>query len=76
MQTCRARLKLAAHSISFYNPKGDNVDMMQFIDDVKNFDPDAIDDDLSSLPQVTPNEKKDSNSPGSPATSGSKRQRT
>ena len=76
MQTCRARLKLASHSISFYNPKGDNVDMMQFIDDVKNFDPDAIDDDLSSLPQVTPSEKKDSNSAGSPSTSGSKRQRT
>ena len=76
MQTCRARIKLASHSISFYNTKGESVDMMQFIDDVKNFDPDAIDDDLSSLPQVTPKDKKDSNSRGSPATSGSKRPRT
>ena len=48
LQTCRARIKLTSHSISFYNPKGESVDMMQFIDDVKNFDPDAIDDETSA----------------------------
>ena len=49
-QTFRARLKAIATGVSFYDTKGQSVDMLSFIADVKNFDPDAVDDDLGALP--------------------------
>ena len=45
----RARVKLAVKGLSFYAPDGTSVDMVTFIGAVKNFDPDALDDDLSTL---------------------------
>ena len=47
----RARVKLAVKGLSFYAPDGNSVDIFTFIDAVKNFDPDALDDDLSTLCQ-------------------------
>ena len=48
-KTFRARVKKCCKGLSFYSPEGTSVDMITFIDAVKNFDPDALDDDLSTL---------------------------
>ena len=45
----RARVKLAVKGLSFYGPDGKSVDMIGFIEAVKSFDADALDDDLSTL---------------------------
>ena len=45
----RARIKKACGAVSFYTTDGQNADMQKFIENVKAFDPDDIDDDLSSL---------------------------
>ena len=47
----RARVKLAVKGLSFYTPDGNSTDMITFIEAVKNFDPEALDDDLSTLCQ-------------------------
>ena len=49
-QEFRARLKIVATGVSFFDTKGNSVDILTFIEDVKNFDPDAVDDDLGSMP--------------------------
>ena len=49
-QEFRARLKSIATGVSFFDTKGNSVDILTFIEDVKNFDPDAVDDDLGSMP--------------------------
>ena len=48
-RTFLARIKLTCKNISFYNPNGDDTDMISFIDAVNAFDVDALDCDLSSL---------------------------
>ena len=58
----RARVKLACCAISFYDHKGQGVSMEEFITAAKDFDPDAVDDDLSTLrpsqvPPDTPSKK-------------------
>ena len=68
----RARLKSVARGITFYSPKGTSVNMMEWLDDVKNFDPDALDDDLASLPQAI---KREPSPPSTPSTSTSKKSR-
>ena len=45
----RARVKLACRAISFYNHSAQGVSMEDFIRAAKDFDPDAVDDDLSTL---------------------------
>ena len=53
----RARIKLACTGLSFFSPTGDELSLTDFVEAVKNFDPDAVDDDLSSLSKssVPPN---------------------
>ena len=45
----RARVKLAVKGLSFFAPDGTSTDMLAFIEAVKNFNPDELDDDLSTL---------------------------
>ena len=47
--TWRRRVKLNCSNISFFGPDGTNMDMLAYIDAVKDFDPTALDDDLSTL---------------------------
>ena len=78
-QAFRARLKAIAKGVSFYNTKGESVDMISFIEDVKNFDPDAVDDDLGGLPQASfepqSGKKSTAGSSAEPQTECSKRKR-
>ena len=46
----RRRIKMVVAGLSFFDHFGQNVDMLTYIDAVKNFDPNQFDDDLSSLP--------------------------
>ena len=60
----RARIKKACSNLSFYDPDGKDMEMEEFIEArVKNFNPDLVDDDLSTLgastvPAATPNGKR------------------
>ena len=45
----RARIKLTCANIAFYDPEGNIVDMQTYVERVMNFDPNAVDDDLSTL---------------------------
>ena len=45
----RARVKLACKGLSFFDYKGKPVNMTDFMTSAKEFNPDDVDDDLSSL---------------------------
>ena len=62
----RTRMKMAAAGITFYAPDGKSVDMVQWIEQIKNFDPDELDDDLSTVPSAIKRES-DESSPTSPS---------
>ena len=62
----RARLKLACNKLSCFSPSGMEIPLAQFIQVVKNFNDDDLDDDLSSLgkstvPINTPDKRQRSN---------------
>ena len=62
-KTFRARLKLAVTNMSFFRPNGEELDLDAFVNEVEAFDPDAVDDDLSTLgkssvPPSTPGDKR------------------
>ena len=61
----RRRLKLTANGISFYAPNGDSVDMVEWMSLLRNFNPDELDDDLSTLPKAIKRDKDDHSSPES-----------
>ena len=61
----RRRLKLTANGISFYAPNGDSVDMVEWMSLLRNFNPDELDDDLSTLPKAIKRDKDDQSSPES-----------
>lgn len=64
-----ARIKKVVKNISFYAPSGESVDLLTFIDEVKSFNMDEVDGDLSTL-------GKSSVPPDTPAKDDNKRQRT
>ena len=45
----RARIKLACDALSFFDHNGKSISMADFIVAAKDFDPDSVDDDLSTL---------------------------
>ena len=64
-RTILARIKLTCKNISFYQPDGEDVDMITFMDAVNAFDINALDTDLSTLgkskvPPETPKKPDDS----------------
>ena len=48
-KTFRARVKLVVSNLSFYRPNGEEISLEEFVEEVQNFNPDAVDDDLSTL---------------------------
>ena len=59
----RARIKCACSGLSFFGPDGKNLELGAFVEAVKTFDPDAVDDDLGSLSasKVPPSTPESSN---------------
>ena len=45
----RQRVKLTVAGLSFYDPLGNKDPMAEYISAIENFDPNALDDDLSSI---------------------------
>lgn len=73
----RARIKAACSNFSFYKPDGTACDLPTFIEAIKTFDPNDIDDDLSTLgpSSVSPFTPTKPPSSDSPSTSQSHNKR-